>query len=83
MGCVVYSILDTCTTFVAYAMNIHVCMHACGRLNSKRTLIIIIRPKKKLYWHNPTYPKNTPYPRSLGGFCAIFVRNLHSCHKKL
>ena len=20
--------------------------------------------KKKLYWRNPTYPKNTPYPRS-------------------
>ena len=40
---------------------------------------LFIRPNLLLllYWRNPPYPKNTPYPRSYFYFyyCAIFVRN--------
>ena len=36
------------------------------------------KKKKKLYWgKNPTYSKNTPYPRSKKNknYCTIFIRN--------
>ena len=44
-----------------------------------------VRPKKKkLYWRNPTYPKNAPYPRSYYFFLLRnFRKKLRNCHKKL